>query len=674
MKNIKLFILFLVFISVWPQKTYANEYFYDKNGRLESVKSFNNAVDFYYDLNGNLMRKNSNGNLIRNGSFEISDTSSGTANYWNTYSGPGFQKPKSEVEVIAVASGKQSQKIITNGVGGLYQDIQVGEDTAYELNGRINLSNMLNGTVMLRVDYYNASGNLISGETLAEIGVQNLWTTIGGAIRTPKGTIMARIHFHLASSSGGTLLIDMVSMQKSTYGNLLANGDFESSQMNGVGDGWGKYGAFGEYQLISSNVTSGVQSQKLTMTNVGGLYQDIAVSGNTLYDLNGRINISSMSNGKVQLIVNYFDISGKALGGREVAEVSVLNTWITTGGTIETPVGARIARIHIQVTSSSGGTVFVDMVTMKKSIDGNMLANGDFEASQIGGVADGWGKYGASGVYQLISSTVTSGKQSQRLTMTGSGGLYQDIAVSGNTLYDLNGRINISSLQNGPVKLIVDYFDRSGKAISGVTLAEISTLNVWTTMGGTIKSPIGAVLARVHVHIASSSGGTFVVDMLNFKISTDEGMLANGDFEASQIGGVADGWGKYGAYGDYQLTTSTVASGTQAQKIVMTGVGGIYQEVAIIPESSYTLSGLINIINLPSGTVKFIVNYYDVSGRLISGVTMADVKALNIWTTVRGTLKPPVGAVTARVHFHIDSSSGAAFVVDKVTFMKAEKD
>ncbi|MNO32890.1 hypothetical protein D3C76_228950 [compost metagenome] len=154
-----------------PQKTYANEYFYDKNGRLESVKSFNNTVDFYYDLNGNLMRKNSNGNLIRNGSFEISDTSSGTANYWNTYSGPGFQKPKSEIEVITVASGKQSQKIITNGVGGLYQDIQVGEDTAYELNGRINLSNMLNGTVMLRVDYYNASGNLISGETLAEIGV-----------------------------------------------------------------------------------------------------------------------------------------------------------------------------------------------------------------------------------------------------------------------------------------------------------------------------------------------------------------------------------------------------------------------------------------------------------------------------------------------------------------------
>ncbi|WP_340393563.1 carbohydrate binding domain-containing protein [Paenibacillus sp. FSL E2-0190] len=308
---------------------------------------------------------------------------------------------------------------------------------------------------------------------------------------------------------------------------------------------------------------------------------------------------------------------------------------------------------------------------MKKSIDGNMLANGDFEASQIGGVADGWGKYGASGVYQLISSTVTSGKQSQSLTMTGSGGLYQDIAVSGNTLYDLKGRINISSVQNGAVKLIVDYFDRSGKAISGVTLAEISTLNVWTTMGGTIKTPIEAVIVRVHVHIASSSGGTFVVDMLNFKESIDGSMLANGDFEASQIGGVADGWGKYGAYGDYQLTTSTVASGTQAQKIVMTSVGGIYQEVAVITESSYTLSGLINVINLPSGTLKFIVNYYDVSGRLINGVTLADVRALNIWTTVRGTLKPPVGAVTARVHFHIDSSSGAAFVVDKVTFKES---
>ncbi len=104
----------------------------------------------------------------------------------------------------------------------------------------------------------------------------------------------------------------------------------------------------------------------------------------------------------------------------------------------------------------------------------------------------------------------------------------------------------------------------------------------------------------------------------------------------------------------------------------MTGVGGIYQEVAVIAESSYTLSGLINIISLPSGAVKFIVNYYDISGRLISGVTLADAKVLNKWTTVKGTLKPPVGAVTARVHVHTDSTSGATYVVDKVTFRKDE--
>ncbi|WP_342364518.1 carbohydrate binding domain-containing protein [Paenibacillus sonchi] len=666
-----LFILFLVIIDMFPQRTYADEYFYDKNGRLESVKSINNAVDFYYDLNGNLMRKNPNGNLIRNGDFEISDTSSGTASYWRTYTGPGFQEPKGEIETSTVASGKQSQKIITNGVGGLYQDIQIGGDTSYELIGRIMPSNMLNGTVMLKVDYYNASGNLISGETLAEIGAQNLWTTVGGAIRTPKGTLIARIHFHVASSTGGTLVVDMVSMRKSIYGNMLANGDFEAQQMNGVGDGWGKYGAFGEYQLISSNVTSGVQAQKLTMTNVGGLYQDIAVRGNTLYDINGRINISNLSSGKVQLIVNYFDISGKAISGGILAEVSVIDTWTTTGGIIKTPIGASIARIHIQVASSSGGTLLVDMFTMKKSIDGNMLANGDFEASQIGGVADGWGKYGAYGDYQLTTSTVTSGKQSQRLTMTGTGGIYQDVAVSGNTLYDLNGRINISSLQSGAVKLVVNYFDSSGKAISGLAVTELSTLNVWTTFGGTIKTPTGAVVARIHIHMDSSSGGIFVVDMVNFKKTTDGNMLGNGDFEASQIGGVADGWGKYGAYGDYQLTTSTVTSGTQAQKIGMTGIGGLYQEVAVSAESSYTLSGRINIVNLLSEKVKLIVNYYDSSGRMISGVTLAEVSVLNIWTTVGGTIKPPMGAVSARVHFHMTSSSGGTFVVDKVEFKKS---
>lgn len=672
MRKIILGILSLVFITALPQNTYADgyEYFYNNNGQLESMKSVSNAIDYSYDLNGNLIKKNSNGNFIRNGNFELSDESSGIAKYWNTYNGPGYQQPKGEMEVTTVASGKQAQKIITNGIGGLYQDIKVVDETVYELKGQINLSLKDSGTAMMKVDYYNASGNFIGDDTFAEISVQNAWTTIGGAVKTPKGTTMARLHFHLDSSSGATLLIDMVSMHKSTYGNMLENGDFELSHIGGVGDGWRKYGAFGEYELVSSNVTSGTQSQKLTMTNIGGLYQDVAVNGNTLYDLNGRINTESLISGKVQLIVNYFNASGAMLGGASIAEVRASQKWTTAGETLKTPLNARIARIHIQVDSSSDSAVLVDMFTMKKSIDGNMLANGDFEASQIAGVADGWAKYGASGEYQLTRSMVTSGKQSQSLSMTGTGGLYQDVMISGNTLYDVNGRVNISDLKDGSIKLIVDFFDNSGKAISGSSLGDVKTLNVWTTIGSTIKTPNGAAVARIHVHTTSLQGSDFVVDMMNFKKSKDGNMLANGDFEGSQIGGVADGWEKYGAYGDYQLTTVTVASGVQAQKAVMTAIGGIYQEVAIVPGSTYKLSGLINIVDLPSRTAKVIVNYYDASGKLISGVTLADVSSVNKWTAVNGSSKPPGGAVSARIHFHMDSPTGGTFVVDKVTFTK----
>ncbi|QUL56307.1 hypothetical protein KDC22_07320 [Paenibacillus tritici] len=672
MRSITLIILTFVLIAVLPHNAYASdyEYFYNKNGQLESVKSINHAVDYYYDLNGNLIRKNSNGNFIKNGNFELSDESGGIAQYWNTYNGSGFQQPKGEMEVTTVASGKQAQKIITTGIGGLYQDIKVVEETSYDIRGQINLSLINSGTVMLKVDYYNASGDFIGGENLAEIGVQNTWTTIGGTVKTPKGTVITRIHFHVTSSSGATLFIDMVSMYKSTYGNMLENGDFELSHINGAADGWRKYGAFGEYELVSSNVTSGAQSQKLAMTNIGGLYQDVVVNGNTLYDLNGRINTESLISGKVQFIVNYFTASGEMLSGASVAEVRASQKWTTAGETLKTPLNARIARVHIQVDSSSGRAVLVDMFTMKKSVDGNVLANGDFEASQIAGVADGWAKYGASGEYRLLTSMVTSGRQSQSILMTGTGGLYQDVMVSGNTLYDLIGRVNIRDLKAGSVKLIVDYFDNSGKAISGTSLGEINTLNVWTTVGGTVKTPNGAVVARIHVHTTSLQGSDFVVDMMNFKRSKDGNLLANGDFEGSQMGGVADGWEKYGAYGDYQLTTLTVASGIQAQKAVMTGIGGIYQEVAIVPGSNYKLNGLINIIDLPGNTVKTIVNYYDASGKLISGVTLTEVSSLNAWRTISGTLKPPVGSVSARIHFHVDSSSGGTFVVDKVTFTK----
>ncbi|MBP2114945.1 hypothetical protein J2Z70_005129 [Paenibacillus silagei] len=672
MRNIALVILTLVLMIILPHNAYADdyEYFYNNNGQLESMKSVSNAIDYFYDLNGNLIRKNSNGNFIRNGNFELSDESSGIAKYWNTYNGPGYQQPKGEMEFTAVASGKQAQKIITNGIGGLYQDIKVVDETVYELKGQINLSVKDSGTATMKVDYYNASGNFIGDDTFAEISVQNAWTTIGGAVKTPKGTTMARLHFHLDSSSGATLLIDMVSMYKSTYGNMLENGDFELSHIDGVGDGWRKYGAFGEYELVSSNVTSGTHSQKLTMTNIGGLYQDVAVNGNTLYDLNGRINTESLLSGKVELIVNYFNASGEMLGGTSIAEVRASQKWTTAGETLKTPLNARIARIHIQVDSSSGSAVLVDMFTLKKSMDGNMLANGDFEVSQIAGVADGWAKYGAFGEYQLTKSRVTSGKQSQSLSMTGPGGMYQDVMISGNTLYDVNGRVNISDSKDGSVKLIIDFFDNSGKAISGLSLGDINTLNVWTTIGGTIKTPNGAAVARIHVHTTSLQGSNFVVDMMNFKKSKDGNMLANGDFEGSQIGGVADGWEKYGAYGDYQLTAATVFSGVQAQKAVITGIGGIYQEVAIVPGSNYKLSGFVNISDGPGKTVKVIVNYFNASGKLISGVTLADVNSLNAWTTVSEILKPPAGSVSARIHFHSDSPSGGTFVVDKITFTK----
>lgn len=672
MRNKIVVILALVLMTVSPHTTYADdyEYVYNNNGQLESVKSINDAIDYYYDLNGNLIRKNSNGNFIKNGNFELPVESSGIAKYWNTYNGPGFPQPKGEMEVAAVASGKQAQKIITNGIGGLYQDIKVVEGTAYDVKGQINLSLVNKGTVMLKVDFYNASGNFIGGDNLAEISVQNAWTTIGGTVKTPKGTVTARVHFHVTSSSGATVLIDMVSMYKSTDGNMLENGDFELTHTGGAADGWRKYGAFGEYELVSSNVTSGTQSQKLTMTNIGGLYQDVAVNGNTLYELNGRINTESLLNGKVELIVNYFDASGGMIGGASIAEVRALQKWTTAGETLKTPLNARIARIHIQVDSSSGSAALVDMFTMKQSMDGNRLANGDFEASQIAGVADGWAKYGASGEYQLTKSIVTSGKQSQSLSMTGPGGLYQDVTISENTLYDVNGRVNISDLKDGSVKLIVDFFDKSGKAISGTSLGDVKTLNAWTTIGYTIKTPNGAAVARIHVHTASLQGSRFVVDMMNFKKSTDGNMMANGDFEGSQIGGVANGWDKYGAYGDYQLTAVTVASGVQAQKVVMTGIGGIYQEVAIVPGSNYKLSSLINIVDLPSKTLKVIVNYYDASEKLISGVTLADVSSVNEWTAVNGTLKPPAGAVSARIHFHMDSPTGGTFVVDKVTFTR----
>ncbi|KEQ25449.1 hypothetical protein ET33_01630 [Paenibacillus tyrfis] len=334
---------------------------------------------------------------------------------------------------------------------------------------------------------------------------------------------MARIHLHLESPAPGAFIMDAVSFKKSLDGNLLYNESFEIyTGTNGIADGWTGYwhGAAGEYKVISSPVVSGNQAQQISMAGLGGLYQEVAVTGNSTYEIKGRVNITALSSGKVQLVVLYYDAAGKLLRDERSGETSLTNAWTTIGGLTTAPGNAVMARIHLHLESTAPGAFIMDAVSFKKSLDGNLLYNENFEIyTGKNGIADGWTRYGAAGDFKVVTTPVVSGSRAQQVSMAGLGGIYQEVAITGNSTYEIKGLVNITALSSGKVQMVVQYYDASGNLLSDVRPAETGLTNTWTTIGGITTAPGNAVMARIHLHLESPAPGAFIMDAVSFKKS-----------------------------------------------------------------------------------------------------------------------------------------------------------
>ncbi len=484
------------------------------------------------------------------------------------------------------------------------------------------------------------------------------------------------------SNSNGTIYHDYDvngnRIRKHSTGNLLINSSFETyTGTNGIADGWTRYGAAGDFKVVTTPVVSGSRAQQISVEGLGGVYQEVAVTGNSTYEIKGRVNITALSSGKVQLVVQYYDAAGNLLSDVRPAETGLTNAWTTIGGVTTAPGNAVMARIHLHLESVAPGVFIVDAVSFKKSVDSNLLYNESFEVyTGTNGIADGWTGYwhGAAGEYKVISSPVVSGNQAQQISMAGLGGLYQEVAVTGNSTYEIKGRVNITALSSGKVQLVVQYYDTAGKLLRDERPGETSLTNAWTTIGGVTTAPGNAVMARIHLHLESVAPGVFIVDAVSFKKSVDSNLLYNESFEVyTGTNGIADGWTGYWhrAAGEYKVISSPVVSGNQAQQISIPGLGGLYQEVAVTGNSTYEIKGRVNITALSSGKVQLVVQYYDTAGKLLRDERPGETSLTNAWTTIGGVTTAPGNAVMARIHLHLESVAPGVFIVDAVSFKKS---
>ncbi|MFB6367848.1 hypothetical protein ACFCP7_28235, partial [Paenibacillus elgii] len=184
------FMLMLTYSSPIMAASGETKYHYGNKGVLTEASNSNGTIYYYYDENGNLMRKYTTGNLLINSSFETYTGTNGVADGWTPWQA-GETIPNNQVTNSSVSSGLHAQQVSgTNIVNGMnvWQDVAVAGDATYTLNGRVNIRSLTNARAQVVIFYFDAANNLISGENPLDSSSLTDWMTFGRNIITPANT------------------------------------------------------------------------------------------------------------------------------------------------------------------------------------------------------------------------------------------------------------------------------------------------------------------------------------------------------------------------------------------------------------------------------------------------------------------------------------------------------
>ncbi|WP_169449336.1 RHS repeat domain-containing protein [Paenibacillus assamensis] len=483
--------------------------------------------------------------------------------------------------------------------------------------------------------------------------------------------------------------------------NKFINADFEVYKgTNGIADGWGNWHSAAvttQYQVVPRTESKKAQqfaSSNLPKDGTSNIYQDIVVTGETPYTVSGQLAIADLRNAKVQVVIHYFDAKDNIIGSETPFEYGGNTDWLSINGQATTPAGAVWARVHFNVLATEAGahaTITVDSVVFQKGVHTNLLTNADFETdSQTNGVAEGWRNWHSGdvkGLYQVVARTES--KKAQQLAASnmpkdGTNNVYQDVAVKGEAPYTVSGQLAIADLKNAKIQVAVHYFDINNQFIGNEIPFEFGGNTDWLSINGQIKTPVGAVRARIHFNtFATENGGhvTVTLDSVALKKGARPNLLINADFEkGARSDGVAESWANWHSadvVGKYQLVSRTESKKAQqlaASNMPKNGSNNVFQDVSVIGGTTYTVSGQIAIANLQKAKMQITIHYFDINNRYLGYEIPFEYGENTNWRNINGQVKTPSDAVRARIHFNTYATEAGGHVtltVDSAIFQRA---
>ncbi|WP_426448474.1 hypothetical protein ACP26L_28290 [Paenibacillus sp. S-38] len=708
-RSLTMFLILLILGSLVSPAVYAtnSNYFYDSNGRLETVKGELESIRYEYDPNGNLTRKKKDENLLLNGHFEqAAEASAAVADRWTKAAAPGTLYEL--VQSSEPSNGTKAQKVSVSGMtqsqySGIMQDVSVVPGNSMNVSGRVKIEALQGAKVQLYVDFLTSTGQYTNSSIIAEYDklTNGGYITIAGSGAVPTNAAIARVYAFLRStgdSGGGTVYIDDTDLR---YGgaNLISNGGFETTDKGrDVAYSWSKAAAPNtNYKLTETSIANGGMVQRIAATGMtnwqySGVMQDVAVIPNRPIQISGRVNVESLQNAKVQLYVDFMTVDGQYTNAPTVAaeyEHTTGGGYITISSNGVVPSNASFARVYAFIRSlgsGGGGTIYIDAVDLQYG-EPNLLANAGFESyTGSNNIADLWRGESSQPLvseYRIEQPNTANGRRVQKIVASSlnSGqytGIAQEIGILPNCSVQVKGRVNIESIQSAKVQLYVDYLTSSGQyTYVAPLIAEYSntTGGGYVTISATGVVPSNAAFARVYAMIRSTgTNGTGVVriDALELNYGNDN-MLSNPGFEAYTKNNAADSWARAEAPGTvYENSNANAAAGDRLQKIAASGLNaghysGIAQDVAVAPNKKLSISSQVKVEGLQDAKFQLYVDFMTADGQYTYAPPIISeyAKATNGgYITVAGTGTVPANAAFARVYAMIRSTGvGGAGVI-----------
>jgi len=501
----------------------------------------------------------SSDNFLANPGFETAGGDGRPANWtceqiWYCYTDTAVKR-----------SGNASLKVDGNTRAwfGSFQSVPAEPNQAYTLDGYVNISRNVSTTVRAKIQFLDVENKLIREQTFAEItGTTNGWVNVHGTTTSPANAKYVRANIHYADLDV-TLNVDDFSLTKapadtsppSTPTGLVSPASTDTTIELYWSASTDNYSVLG-YDIFRNGTLAG----STTGANATW-FMDTSLTPGTSYTYtvkakDGAGNVSGASNAVVATTtgsgsgdtqaptaptglqspsktansvtlswtastdnvgVTAYDVyRGSTLAGTTNGTTTTYtDSGLTAGTTYSYTVKARDAAGNASAASAS-----VNVTT--EAPTSNLLANPGFELDNGSGVPASWT---CEQNYCTRNTAVKrSGDASLKVDNTTGAwfGIYQGVAGTAGSTYDLAGYVNIPRNSGSNIVVKTQFLNGSGGVISEHTAAGFNgtTTNGWTLVQGSNVAPAGTANVRVLVYIFGLNAELYLDD---FSLSTSSG-------------------------------------------------------------------------------------------------------------------------------------------------------